>query len=141
MAISMLKRDISSGSGLFAALLVTALFASAQVACLSHAHCEGIECFNDADLCGFPHIHGHHQESDSSCGKDHQDQDIHHHSRDEQTLPKRRLIVPAAETTAVPAAGAAGPDFCLEARLRASDEAPLFERYRLAFQGRAPPLS
>jgi hypothetical protein len=141
MAVSMLKKDISARSGFFAAILITALFASAQVACLSHAHCDGTECFEDGGVSGFSHLHGHHQETGSSCGKDHQDHDIHHHSRDVQTHPKRRFIVPAADSAPISAGGAAVPAFCLESRAQTPDDAPLPERYRLAFEGRAPPLS
>ena len=85
---------------------IAALFASAQVACLTHTHCDGADCFEHSEGSTAPHHGAHHEdEADHECGQDagpccgdeHQDHDVHHHSLDGKNHPKRRFTAPAGD--------------------------------------------
>jgi len=134
--------NISTKGGTFAAIFFVAVFASVQVACLTHTHCAGTDCFehqeesheHEADHeCG--HAHG------SSCEDEHHDHDIHHHSHDGKTHPKRRFTAPVVEAVLADTASSETPVFEMASYLTAIDELPPFERYGLDFAERAPPLS
>ena len=136
------KNNISTRGGILAAILISALFASAQVTCLTHSHCEGADCFEH-------HEGSHEHEADHECGHEegspcedeHQDHDIHHHSHDGKTHPKRRFTTPADETEYADAASEETPVFTRAEYLPVVDESPPFEIYGLIFAERAPPLS
>ena len=134
--------NICTNGGILVAILVVASFASAQVACLAHAHCEGADCFEHREE---SHVHeADHEcshEPGSSCEDEHQDRDIHHHSHDGKTHPKRRFTAPAVETVLADAFSSETPVFEMASYSTVIDESPPFERYGLDFAERAPPLS
>ena len=145
------KNNISTRGGILAAILFVAAFASAQVACLTHTHCEGADCF---DYTGESHAgqgyeshfdHDTHSEcsheADSSCEEEHRDHDIHHRSHDGQAHPKRRFTAPADEMDFTDTAADETPVIEAACRLPAVDESPPLERYGLSFAERAPPLA
>lgn len=144
------KSNISTRGGILAALLLVVSFASAQVACLTHTHCEGADCFEHREESGAPQYPGHHEHetdhecghgADSPCEEERQDHDIHHHSHDGKTHPKRRFTAPAVEATFADATSEEAPVFELAEWSPVVDESPPFERYGLIFAERAPPLS
>jgi hypothetical protein len=135
------KCNICTNGGILVAILIAASFASAQVACLTHSHCEGADCFEHREESrGYEAEHECGVEPGSSCDE-HQDHDIHHHSHDGNTHPKRRFIAPADETAFADAASSETPAFELTSFLPVIDGSPPFERYGLDFAERAPPLS
>lgn len=138
MLRSIRRCNICTNGGILAAILIAAMFASTQVACLTHSHCEGADCFEHKED-EVVHECGH--EADSSCEGEHQDHDVHHHSHDGKTHPKRRFTAPVDELeyaeTAVEEAPAPAPAEWPPA----VDESPPLERYGLIFAERAPPLS
>ncbi len=98
---SIRKCSICTNGGILVAILLVASFASAQIACLTHQHCDGADCFEHREESHTPHGNGHHDheadhecglEPGSTCGDEHHDHDIHHHSHDGKTHPKRRFI-------------------------------------------------
>ncbi len=141
---------ICTKGGLLAAILVAAVFASSQVTCLTHSHCEGADCFeHQKDAHSLPD-HNHHEHDtdhdcghgeDSRCEDEHQDDDIHHHSHDGKTHPQRRFTAPSDDTAFSDEAGSDTPVIALAEFLPAVDESPPLERYGLIFAERAPPLS
>ena len=142
--------NICTRGGILASILIAALFASAQVACLTHSHCEGADCFEHKEGSPAAHLAGHHEyEADHECGHEagndcegeHQDQDIHHHSHEGKTHPKRRFTAPAGEIEYAEAAGEEAPACAPAEYLPAVDGSPPLERYGLIFAERAPPLS
>ena len=137
------KCRICTRGGILAAILVAAVFATSQVACLTHTHCDGADCFDQ-------HEQSHHDHDDpGDCGceadqhgaDEHHDHDIHHHSHDGKTHPKRRFTAPAVETACADMVSEETPVFTLVRRLPVVDESPPFEIYGLIFAERAPPLS
>jgi hypothetical protein len=144
------KCNLCTNGGILAAILIAALFASAQVACLTHSHCDGADCFEHKDGSPARYLAGHHEnETDHECGHEagsacegkHQDHDIHHHSHDGKTHPKRRFIAPSGETAFADVTSSETPAFELTSLLQVIYGSPPFERYRLDFSERAPPLS
>ena len=144
------KCRICTKGGLLAAILVAAVFASSQVTCLTHSHCEGPDCFEhqkDAQTLPDHEHHGHETEHEcghgtsSTCDGEHQDHDIHHHSHDGKTHPQRRFTAPSDEMTCADTAIEETPIVSLAEWLPAVDESPPMERYGLTFAERAPPLS
>ncbi len=145
------KNNISTKGGILAAILFVALFASTQVACLTHTHCNGAGCFDYDEK---SHAEQGHEsrfdhdthsecgdEADSSCEEEHQDYDIHHRSHEGQAHPKRRFTAPADEIEFSYTAGDETPVAETAVWLPAVDESPPLERYGLIFAERAPPLA
>ncbi len=141
---------ICTRGGLLAAILVAAVFASSQVTCLTHTHCDESDCFDSHGESFDSHGHSHddhdsHHESDgepcSSCDDEHHDLDIHHHSHDGKTHPQRRFTAPADDAEFAGEVSEETPVFTLAEYLPAIDESPPLERYGLTFAERAPPLS
>jgi len=144
------KSNISTRGGILAAILFAAAFTSAQVACLTHSHCAGADCFEHQEESHTPHGHGHHEheadnecchQTGSPCEDKHQDHDIHHHTHDGKTHPQRRFTTPVDEAEFTDTVSEKTPVFELAEYLPVIDESPPLERYGRIFAGRAPPLS
>jgi hypothetical protein len=142
--------NICTNGGILAAILIAALFASAQVACLTHTHCEGADCFEHKEGSPAPHLAGHHEDkADHECGHEagtdcegeHQEHDIHHYSHDGKTHPKRRFTTPVDEFEYAETAVEEAPAPALVEWLPMVAGSPPLERYGLIFAERAPPLS
>jgi hypothetical protein len=141
--------NISTKGGTLAAIFFVAVFASVQVACLSHSHCDGAGYIDyteesHAEQGHESHFdHDTHSEcghaADSSCEQEHQDYDIHHHTHDGQAHPKRRFTAPADETDFTDTAIGETPVVEAAGGLPVVDESPPLERYGLKFAERAPP--
>lgn len=147
---SIRRCNICTNGGILAAILIAAMFASTQVACLTHSHCEGADCFEHKEGSTAPHFAEHHEdeavnecghEPGFSCDGEHQDHDVHHHSHDGKTHPKRRFTAPVDEFEYAEAASEEAPAPAPAEYLPAVDESPPLERYGLIFAERAPPLS
>lgn len=144
------KSNISTRGGILAAILISVSFASAQVACLTHTHCDGADCFDHREESHALQGHEQHEheadhecdhQAGSPCEEERQDHDIHHHSHEAKTHPQRRSTAPVIETTFADSVSEETPVFELAEWLPVVDESPPFERYGLTFAERAPPLS
>jgi hypothetical protein len=144
------KCGICMRGGILAAFAVAAMFASVQVACLTHDHCREADCFDrheeTRDHSGDRH-HDHDDhgesclESEAGCCDGHHDHDIHHHSHEGHAHPQRRFTVSVYETPFDTAAEDESPG--LETAERPPDigGSPPLDTYGPIFAGRAPPLA
>ena len=143
--------NISTKGGTFAAIFFVAVFASVQVACLTHTHCAGTDCFDNTEESHAEQEHESHfdhdthsecgHEAESSCEEEHRDHDIHHHSHDGQTHPPKRFTVPVDETDFTDTARSETPVIELANFSPLFEDPPPLVRYGLIFAERAPPRS
>lgn len=136
--------NISTKGGMLAAIIFVAAFASVQVACLTHTHCDGAGCLDYRDESCEPPGHEDHQDHDAHRECSHEEdhsQDIHHHSHDGQTHPPKRFTVPVDEPGFSDTARSETPVIELANFTPLFEDPPPLVRYGLIFAERAPPRS
>lgn len=130
-------------SGILATAMLSAIFAFAQIACLTHSHCDESGCLEASEEHGGPEdLSGPRCEADARCDGERRDHDLHDTSRHHHAHPRLKYVapdpeiqpaeivpvdLPVAETTALlPCAGTRPPHA---------------GGHGFDFAGRAPPLS